>query len=68
DFVTPTSEEFFDEINTSEELYLEEIAELFDSEILIENDEEDFEELGSGADFEKVDLDEAIDCCHEIAT
>ena len=50
DFITPTSEEVFDDINTSEELYLEEIAELFDSEILIENDEEDFEELGSGAD------------------
>ncbi|KAI0994421.1 hypothetical protein K3495_g13761 [Podosphaera aphanis] len=60
DFVTPTSEEVFDDINTSEELYLEEIAELFDSEIQIENDEEDFEELGSGADFRKVDLDEAI--------
>ncbi|KAI1005625.1 hypothetical protein K3495_g2600 [Podosphaera aphanis] len=55
DFVTPTSEEVFDDINTSEELYLEEIAELFDSEILIENDEEDFEKLGSG-----VDLDEVI--------
>ncbi|KAI0990804.1 hypothetical protein K3495_g17383, partial [Podosphaera aphanis] len=37
DFVTPTSEEFFHDIKTSEELYLEEIAELFDSEILIEN-------------------------------
>ncbi|KAI0997199.1 hypothetical protein K3495_g10987 [Podosphaera aphanis] len=60
DFVTPTSEEVFDDINTSEELYLEEIAELFDSETQIENDEEDFEELGSGADFNKVDLDEAI--------
>ncbi|KAI1000372.1 hypothetical protein K3495_g7826 [Podosphaera aphanis] len=60
DFVTPTSEEVFDDINTSEELYLEEIAELFDSEIPIENDEEDFEELGSEADFKIVDLDEAI--------
>ncbi|KAI1004262.1 hypothetical protein K3495_g3948 [Podosphaera aphanis] len=44
-FATPTSEEVFDDINTSEELYLEEIAELFDS---------------SGADLKKVDLDEAI--------
>ncbi|KAI1004767.1 hypothetical protein K3495_g3449 [Podosphaera aphanis] len=60
DFVTPTSEEVFDDINTLEELYLEEIAELFDSEILIENDEEDFEELGSGADSKKVDMDETI--------
>ena len=60
DFVTPTSEEVFNNINTSEELYLEEIAVLFDSNIQIENDEEDFEELGSGADFNKVDLDEAI--------
>ncbi|KAI0998774.1 hypothetical protein K3495_g9422 [Podosphaera aphanis] len=60
DFVTPNSEEVFDDINTSEELYLEETAELFDSEILIENDEEYFEELGSGADSNKVDLDEAI--------
>ncbi|KAI1004162.1 hypothetical protein K3495_g4049 [Podosphaera aphanis] len=31
DFVTPTSGEVFDDINTSEELYLEEIAVLFDS-------------------------------------
>ncbi|KAI0997609.1 hypothetical protein K3495_g10580 [Podosphaera aphanis] len=60
DFVSPTSEEVFDDINTSEELYLEEIAELFNSNIRIENDEEDFEELGSGADFMEVDLDEAI--------
>ncbi|KAI0993750.1 hypothetical protein K3495_g14433 [Podosphaera aphanis] len=60
DFVTPTSEEVFNDINTSEELYLEEIAELFDNEIQIENDVEDFEELCSGADFNKVDLDEAI--------
>ncbi|KAI1005785.1 hypothetical protein K3495_g2433 [Podosphaera aphanis] len=60
DFVTPTSEEFFDDINTSEEFYLEEIAVLFESDIQIENDEEDFEELGPGADYKKVDLDDAI--------
>ncbi|KAI0993245.1 hypothetical protein K3495_g14939 [Podosphaera aphanis] len=59
-FVTPTSEEVFDDINTSEELYLVEIAELFDSNLQIQNDEKDFEELGSGADFKKADLDEAI--------
>ncbi|KAI0993078.1 hypothetical protein K3495_g15106 [Podosphaera aphanis] len=45
DFVTPTSEKVFDDINTSQELYLEEIAELLDSNIQNEDDEEDFEEL-----------------------
>ncbi|KAI1000011.1 hypothetical protein K3495_g8190 [Podosphaera aphanis] len=60
DFVTPTSVDVFDDINTSEELCLEEIAVFFDSNIQTENDEEDFEEIGSGADLKKVDLDEAI--------
>lgn len=60
DFVTPTSEDVSGVVNTSEELYLEEVAELFDVDIQNENNEEDFQELGSGSDFKKVSLDEAI--------
>ncbi|KAI1005350.1 hypothetical protein K3495_g2871 [Podosphaera aphanis] len=62
DFLTSSSEEVFDNLTTSEEQYLEEVAGLFDgtSNIQNENDkEEDVELSGSGAEFKEVDLNEA---------
>ncbi|KAI0997438.1 hypothetical protein K3495_g10748 [Podosphaera aphanis] len=60
DFVNPSIEEVLDDFNTLEEQFLEEMAELFDTENCDENDEEDAEELDSSANFMKVELHEAI--------
>ncbi|KAI0994098.1 hypothetical protein K3495_g14084 [Podosphaera aphanis] len=60
DFVSPSSEEVLDDFNTLEEQFLDEMAELFDTENCDENDEEDAEGLDSSANFKKVELHEAI--------
>ncbi|KAI0993610.1 hypothetical protein K3495_g14574 [Podosphaera aphanis] len=60
DFVSPSIEEVLDEFNILEEQFLEEMAELFDTENCDENDEEDAEELDSSANFKKVELHEAL--------
>ncbi|KAI0998402.1 hypothetical protein K3495_g9791 [Podosphaera aphanis] len=58
--VSPSSEEVLDDSNTLEEQFLEEMAELFDTKNCDENDEEDAERLDSSANFNKVELHEAI--------
>ncbi|KAI0994079.1 hypothetical protein K3495_g14104 [Podosphaera aphanis] len=60
DFVSPSSEEVLDDFNTLEEQFLEDMAELFDTENCDENDEEDAEGLDSSDNFKKVELHEAI--------
>ncbi|KAI0995255.1 hypothetical protein K3495_g12928 [Podosphaera aphanis] len=60
DFVSPSSEEVLDDFNALEEQFLQEMAELFDTENCDENDEEDAQGLDSSANFKKVELHEGI--------